>query len=429
MKANEENLDLMRRYLTGEADAEAVQRLGEQLKADAELRRDFLAYARMDAALASMPVEVVSRPKLIRWRVGAPLAAAAAVIAGMGMLWMNLSSVTGAQPLATLVATTNARWADPNVELALSSGGVLPALLHLESGRAEFRMIDGAKIALHGPVTLRFTERKIVFVSEGRVFCQCPTPESRITITTPQTTVVDLGTEFSVDARADHSTRVAVLSGQVNVLARDAGVLTAGEVVEVRQNHVVRLQPLTPEEMAAMSLNIALPPSGKVGSGLNLLSDSGFETALPGRSWHGTDDCIEEAPSLGRTGHAVRIRANGKHYPLVKQRVEAGTTSGRVVHAMAWAMSPGDDPLSDRQRAVLKIAFLNAEGREFACSTRHFLHAGRPTDEYVPVEIAAQAPAGTHSVEVQFLLAASTLRQGSVCFDDAALLIIPDQQP
>jgi hypothetical protein len=45
------------------------------------------------------------------------------------------------------------------------------------------------------------------------------------------------------------------------------------------------------------------------------------------------------------------------------------------------------------------------------------------------VEIAAQAPAGTHSVEVQFLLAASTLRQGSVCFDDAALLIIPDQQP
>jgi hypothetical protein len=148
MKANEENLDLMRRYLTGEADAEAVQRLGERLKADADLRRDFLAYARMDAALASMPVEVVSRPKLIRWRVGAPLAAAAAVIAGMGMLWMNLSSVTGAQPLATLVATTNARWADPNVELALSSGGFLPANLQLESGRAEFRMIDGAKIAI-----------------------------------------------------------------------------------------------------------------------------------------------------------------------------------------------------------------------------------------------------------------------------------------
>ena len=92
-------------------------------------------------------------------------------------------------------------------------------------------------------------------------------------------------------------------------------------------------------------------------------------------------------------------------------------------------MSPGDDPLSDRQRAVLKIAFLNAEGREFACSTRHYLHTARRTGEYVPMEIAASAPAGTHSIEVQLLLAASTLRSGSVCFDDAVLLIVPDQKP
>jgi len=428
MKSIEENLELMRRYLTGEADAEVVKLLGDRLKVDAVLRRDFLAYARVDAALAAMPAKVVP-VKNTRWRVWAPLTAAAAMLAAMGLAWIGLPFGARGEPIATLVATTNARWADPNVELALSSGGNLPVQLQLESGRAEFRMVDGARIALQGPATVSFTQRKVVSITEGRVFCECPTPESRITIETPQTTVVDLGTEFTVDARADQSTRVAVLSGQVNVLAREAGVLMAGEVVEVRQNHVVRLQPLTPEEMTAISLKEAMPPSGMVSGGHNALLDSSFESKMPCRIWHGTDDCIQEAPALGRTGQAVRIRAGGKHYPLVKQRVETGAISGRVVHAMVWAMSPGDDPLSDRQRAVLKIAFLNAEGREFACSTRHSLHTARRTGEYVPMEIAASAPAGTHSIEVQLLLAASTLRSGSVCFDDAVLLIVPDQKP
>jgi len=324
------------------------------------------------------------------------------------------------------MATTNARWADPNVELALSSGERLAGPLRLESGRAEFQMVDGATVVLDGPASVRFAERKVVFVDEGRVFCQCPTPESRLSVITPQTKVVDLGTEFSVEARADASTRVAVLSGKVDVKSPNAGVLTAGEAVEVRRDVVVRLKPLTPEEMQALMPESVSTTVTHRDGGQNKLADPGLESALPSTLWRGTDECLQSAIAAGRTGNAVRIRAGRKSYPIVKQRVETGDVSGRVVQASVWAMSPADDPLSERQFAVLKIAFLNSAGREFACSARHFLHQGLPPGVYVPAQLAAQAPPGTRSVEVQLMLAASSLKSGSVCFDDASLVVAAD---
>ena len=365
--------------------------------------------------------------KLTRWLQWRPLwAAAAAVLVLVGVLWFRVERARTAAPFATLMATTNARWADPNVELALSSGERLAGPLRLESGRAEFQMVDGATVVLDGPASVRFAERKVVFVDEGRVFCQCPTPESRLSVITPQTKVVDLGTEFSVEARADASTRVAVLSGKVDVKSPKAGVLTAGEAVEVRRDVVVRLKPLTPEEMQALMPESVSTTVTHRDGGQNKLADPGLESALPSTLWRGTDECLQSAIAAGRTGNAVRIRAGRKSYPIVKQRVETGDVSGRVVQASAWAMSPADDPLSERQFAVLKIAFLNSAGREFACSARHFLHQGLPPGVYVPAQLAAQAPPGTRSVEVQLMLAASSLKSGSVCFDDASLVVAAD---
>ena len=365
--------------------------------------------------------------KLTRWLQWRPLwAAAAAVLVLVGVLWFRVERARTAAPFATLMATTNARWADPNVELALSSGERLAGPLRLESGRAEFQMVDGATVVLDGPASVRFAERKVVFVDEGRVFCQCPTPESRLSVITPQTKVVDLGTEFSVEARADASTRVAVLSGKVDVKSPNAGVLTAGEAVEVRRDVVVRLKPLTPEEMQALMPESVSTTVTHRDGGQNKLADPGLESALPSTLWRGTDECLQSAIAAGRTGNAVRIRAGRKSYPIVKQRVETGDVSGRVVQASVWAMSPADDPLSERQFAVLKIAFLNSAGREFACSARHFLHQGLPPGVYVPAQLAAQAPPGTRSVEVQLMLAASSLKSGSVCFDDASLVVAAD---
>jgi len=428
MNTNDPRFELIRRHRDGEATAEDLAQLGSSLRNDASFREAYVRYMNLDVALGAVAktnsppvkVNVSFRSRWLQWR---PLAAAAAVFLLMGTLWFGVERTKTLTPFAMLMATTNARWADPNTELALSSGEPVKGALRLESGRAEFQTLDGALVVLDGPASVRFAERKVVFVDEGRVFCQCPTPESRLSVITPQTKVVDLGTEFSVEARADASTRVAVLSGKVDVKSPNAGVLTAGEAVDVRRGAVVRLKPLTPEEMAELMPESISTTVTHGDGGQNKLSDPGFENAVPSLLWRGTDECLQSAIAAGRTGNAVRVRAAGKHFPVVKQRVETGDVSGRLVQASVWAMSPMEDPFSERQFAVLKFAFLNAERREFACSTRHFLHKGEPANVYVPAQLAALAPQGTRFVEVQLMLAAGSQKAGSVCFDDASLVI------
>ena len=257
MNTNDPRFELIRRHRDGEATAEDLAQLGSSLRNDASFREAYVRYMNLDVALGAVAktnsppvkVNVSFRSRWLQWR---PLAAAAAVFLLMGTLWFGVERTKTLTPFAMLMATTNARWADPNTEMALNSGEPVKGPLRLESGRAEFQLVDGATVVLDGPASVRFAERKVVFVDEGRVFCQCPTPESRLSVITPQTKVVDLGTEFSVEARADASTRVAVLSGKVDVKSPNAGVLTAGEAVDVRRGAVVRLKPLTPEEMAAL---------------------------------------------------------------------------------------------------------------------------------------------------------------------------------
>ena len=85
MKSSDTQMELVRRYLGGEATLEESRRLESMLAVDPQLRRDYLAYARVEAGLSSKV-----RPKLIktispaRWLSWLPLTAAAAgIVFGM----------------------------------------------------------------------------------------------------------------------------------------------------------------------------------------------------------------------------------------------------------------------------------------------------------------------------------------------------------
>ena len=54
MKSDQEKMDLAGRYLAGETTATETSRLEQLMLADEQLRQDFLAYARVDAALPWM---------------------------------------------------------------------------------------------------------------------------------------------------------------------------------------------------------------------------------------------------------------------------------------------------------------------------------------------------------------------------------------
>jgi hypothetical protein len=72
-----------------------------------------------------------------------------------------------------------------------------------------------------------------------------------------------------------------------------------------------------------------------------------------------------------------------RFWPWVRQDLKAGPIGGRRVLTSVWAASAMDDPLADRQRAILKVIFLDAAGHEFADAQRHFLGAGDMPGKYV----------------------------------------------
>jgi ferric-dicitrate binding protein FerR (iron transport regulator) len=256
MRTSGDHLDLMHRYFTGAADAESVRLLGEHLKADPLLRRDFLAYARIDAALAAMPAPEVSRRNSSRWRSWVPLAAAGLAVAAF-LAW-KMPMDWRPRPWATLVSSTNAEWADPNVDLMLRGGELPGGLLRLTGGEVELETSAGARVLLQAPVAVRFLSEKRLVCEEGRVVCDCPTPRSRLTVETAQTTVVDLGTVFSVEAQPDASTLISVLSGEVELRGGDPRRVRQGEVAVVRSS-VVRVTPMSDAESARFATMLATP--------------------------------------------------------------------------------------------------------------------------------------------------------------------------
>ena len=74
---------------------------------------------------------------------------------------------------------------------------------------------------------------------------------------------------------------------------------------------------------------------------------------------------------------------------------------------------------------MLKIVFVNAEGREFAYAMQRFLPAAtaRP-GQYTQAQVAAFVPPGTRGVQVQLMLNAHALAAGTVLFDDATLMVL-----
>lgn len=94
MKSAPEALDLMGRYLDGQATAEEAARLEALMMADAALRSEFLAYARVEASLRTALVgkRLPGPRRTTRWqKAWIPLASAAAGLAfgifGASMVW------------------------------------------------------------------------------------------------------------------------------------------------------------------------------------------------------------------------------------------------------------------------------------------------------------------------------------------------------
>ena len=126
MKSSIEDLELVRLYFDSQATSKDVHLLEQKMREDDQLRKDFLAYARLDAALPyaiTLPKKEKKKTSLISyWPVWASIAAILIFLFALNFKSVNsLSESPLKQAVAHFEELDNCRWMNPDHEIARGS--------------------------------------------------------------------------------------------------------------------------------------------------------------------------------------------------------------------------------------------------------------------------------------------------------------------
>ena len=182
------------------------------------------------------------RPGL-RW---AP-AAIAAVLVCLAVFWRPTTSTphdAGSAPaaqamprgVAELVHAVNVEWAEPSSRLG--AGTVLePGWLRFNRGLVEMQFYRGATVVLEGPAEFELISDMEASCKRGKLRVDVPPSAHGFKLLAPHAQVVDLGTTFGMDVRADGQAEVHVLQGKVE-MANAAGASGPRELIQGQAVHI-----------------------------------------------------------------------------------------------------------------------------------------------------------------------------------------------
>jgi ferric-dicitrate binding protein FerR (iron transport regulator) len=246
VKSSEAHMDLVGRYLSGQATSDEVARLEALMVEDPQLRADFLACARVDGALPGAVGEkgslVEFQPEVSarsQWRRWAPTAAAAALLILAGGLWWKGEQNKPAQPqlVARFGELLDCRWMDSNTRVQSGDPIANGQRIELSAGSADLHFNTGARLKLIGPAIVETRTENSVFLTLGEARLVAETPESKgFTVVTPNSKFVDISTAFTATVSPDGLSRLEVSAGEVDVLVdgiEKSRRLKAGETLYV----------------------------------------------------------------------------------------------------------------------------------------------------------------------------------------------------
>lgn len=226
MKSTDEHLELVGRYLDGLATPEETRHLEQLMLDDPQLRADFLACARVDAALPGavgekggwVEFDSVAQTRL-SWRRWLPTAAAAALLVlAVGLLWPG-SRPAESRIVARFGGLVDCRWTDPNARIQSGDAIASGERIELSSGAADIVFHTGARLKLTGPAIVEARTGNSVFLTLGEAHLVAETPAAKgFVIETPSSKFVDISTAFTATVSPDGLSRLEVTDGEVDVL-------------------------------------------------------------------------------------------------------------------------------------------------------------------------------------------------------------------
>ena len=123
--------------------------------------------------------------------------------------------------VATLGMSHQAAWPDG---IGLDDGDRLVAgqTISLGAGLVELQMDRGAVVIVEAPFEIELIDDNRLRLNYGRLVASVPASAMRFTVDTQTAQVVDLGTDFGVQAERDGRTQAAVFSGRVELFEAEA---------------------------------------------------------------------------------------------------------------------------------------------------------------------------------------------------------------
>lgn len=229
---NEEPMwdELIQRHLLGTITADESHELEGFLLESPDARAQFRLSCNLDASLhqiaaaseSDQPSDAESKEthvaepvsssrKLIAWAC-----VAACAIGLLASLFWNSSAPSSV--FAQVVHASEARLTHRADQLRVGEQLSLQEL-QLESGFLRLRLESGVLLELHAPLRADFESPMRMRLAHGRLSADVGRQGQGFTVVTDAGEIVDLGTQFAVEAGDDGESRVAVFSGAVKVRA------------------------------------------------------------------------------------------------------------------------------------------------------------------------------------------------------------------
>lgn len=171
--------------------------------------------------------------------------------------WAVPLALAACLAMALLLFSLNGKKASLGEVTALSGGAegasisvgdsVKAGSLELSEGFTELRLKNGVTLTLEAPVTLEFLSEDLVYLHKGNVVAKVPENAIGFTVNTPNTEVVDLGTEFGVRLDGKGNSEVHVMEGEVK--ARTLGTETFSHLY--KNDALIFKGQSTPEKIAS----------------------------------------------------------------------------------------------------------------------------------------------------------------------------------
>lgn len=120
--------------------------------------------------------------------------------------------------VATLSDCLNAQWSNPG--MAIQKGARISTAdnLSLNQGLVALMFDNGARVILEAPVVCRILTEDRIRLTYGKLYAVVPPDATGFSVYTPNTKIIDLGTEFGVEINCYGDTQLSVLKGRTLLL-------------------------------------------------------------------------------------------------------------------------------------------------------------------------------------------------------------------